>query len=342
LVFFAVFFLLLSGCNDSSTVADDGCASCHRQVVTRFDASPHGQAGLTCVSCHENLEAHLQLSRNLPSIDVYGDTCAACHTEEHSQWLASPHAQIPLDLFPKDPRIMECMKCHQGSGFAQVIESGANFITSWGPMPTRDPEAVTCIACHSLHNPRDTQMLRLPKGELCSTCHGSKWQNLILTGTGGHPYQNYSAFQSHPHNDGERCAACHMAQTPGIDDLGGHTFSMRTTKDGKQNIAACSACHENVTDYNINNLQSEVAEALNDLRSALEARNNGELPGNEPGTCNQCHRGGTLPFEDDPKLILGNAYENYKLVDQDKSLGVHNPNFALQILRDALESAKSQ
>jgi hypothetical protein len=122
----------------------------------------------------------------------------------------------------------------------------------------------------------------------------------------------------------------------------GHTFSLRPTADGRQNTTACAACHNSADSYNINGRQEEVREALNDLRTALEERNNGQLPGNQPGTCNQCHRGGTLPFDHDPDQILENAYENYKLVERDKSLGVHNPGYALQLLRDALESVLGQ
>ena len=344
-------------------ISQANCAACHGEVVSRFEESVHGKVGVTCGDCHENLEAHAESPRSLPTVDVRGDSCASCHTKEHTQWLASPHAKIPTELFPDDMRVMQCMKCHQGSGFAEVIESGADFKTAWGPPPDGEPEPVTCIACHSPHNPRDEQMLRLSKGELCSTCHGGKWQNQIVTGYPADPYappgshsfgeapavapahpfgdKDYSAFANHPHNSGDRCVACHMAKTPGMDSLGGHTFSMRTTADGRQNTVACASCHENADSYDINGKQSEVKAELLRLEKALKDRNNGVLPGNQPGTCNQCHKGGSLPFDNDPDFILSNAYETYKQVDRDKSFGVHNTPFVLQILRDAIEAVEN-
>ena len=370
--FLTIVFILMiffaSGCTNNNASPDPvvsgggNCASCHNDVVTRYETTSHGQADLSCSDCHNGLEAHIKSARNLPTIDMRGNTCASCHTEEHTQWAASPHAKIPLDLFPNDPRIMQCMKCHQSTGFAAVIASGQDFKSSWGPAPEVEPEPVTCVACHSPHQARDTQMLRLPKGELCATCHGGKWQNQLLTATPTTPYvppgehkfgqsytppaqpnpDKYVAFANHPHNGSDRCVTCHMAQTPGIDSLGGHTFSMRAKDGALQNIAACVACHDNVESYDINGKQTEVKEELSRLESALKQRNNGALPGNQPGTCNQCHKGGSLPFDNDSDFILSNAYETYKQIDRDKSLGVHNAPFALQVLREAIESIETK
>ena len=367
--FLATAFILMifyaSGCAHNNTSpgplasAGGNCASCHNDAVTRYEATPHGLANLSCSDCHSGLEAHLKSQQNIPTIDMHGNSCASCHSVEHTQWAASPHAKIPLDLFPNDPRIMQCLKCHQSSGFAAVIASGEDFKSSWAPPPTSEPEPVTCVACHSPHQARHPQMLRIPKGELCVTCHGGKWQNQVLTATPTDPYtppadhkfgqgttttapvqphKDYTAFANHPHNGSDRCVTCHMAQTPGLDSLGGHTFSMRAKDGAPQNIAACADCHQNVESYDINGKQTEVREELTRLESALKQRHNGTLPGNQPGACNQCHKGGSLPFDNDPHLILSNAYEIYKQIDRDKSLGVHNAPFALQVLRDALES----
>ncbi|MBS4030832.1 MAG: cytochrome c3 family protein [Clostridiales bacterium] len=327
--------------NNNIAKGDANCASCHNDLIARYEATAHGTSGLTCSDCHSGIDAHIKNVSNLPSVDYRADTCAACHQDQHAQWTMSPHAQIPLDLFPKDPRIMECMKCHQASGFAAVLNSGDNFKQAWAPPPTSEPEAVTCTACHSPHQSAQSQLLRLPKGELCSQCHGGKWQNLVMTGTGGYHYNDYSALTNHPHNSGDRCVTCHMDQTPGVPNLGGHTFSMRAPDGSALNTAACVSCHGETDNYDIAGRQQEAQSLLTELQGALEERNNGSLPGNEPGTCNQCHRGGTLPFDNDPDLILENAYENYKLFDRDKSLGVHNSPFVLQLLRDTLEDIKN-
>lgn len=328
--------------NPNITVRGDAnCATCHQDLRERYGATAHGTSGLNCSDCHSGIDAHISNISSLPVIDYRGDTCATCHEDQHAQWAVSPHAQIPLDLFPQDPRIMECMKCHQASGFVAVLSSGDDFKQAWAPPPISEPEAVTCTACHSPHQSDQSQLLRLPKGELCSQCHGGKWQNLVLTGTGGYHYNDYSVFTDHPHDSGDRCVTCHMGKTQGVPSLGGHTFSMRDTAGDSFNTAACISCHGETEDYNIAGKQQEVQSLLTELQGALEERNNGILPGNEPGTCNQCHRGGTLPFDNDPDLILGNAYENYKLSARDKSLGVHNSPFVLQLLKETLAEVKN-
>jgi len=348
-LFFSVLVLLAAaGCtarySDSAASGEDTCVSCHGETARFVSASVHGTEGLGCSHCHSEAAAHLKDRRVSPGVDYSGATCAVCHGTEYHEWTSSPHAVIPLNLLPNDTRIMECLKCHQAGGFAAVLASGGNFKNAKAPPPTREPEPVTCVACHTPHGGTDYKLLRLPKEELCAACHGGKWQNLVLNGTGGHQYpgRDYTVFSAHPHNSVGHCATCHMARTPGADGVGGHTFSMRAKDGGQQNTGACAACHGETEDYNISGRQHEVDALLIQLRTVLEERNNGSLPGFQPGACNQCHRGGTLPFDDDPELILEEAYENYKLVDRDKSRGVHNPGYALQLLRDSLESVKKE
>ena len=47
-----------------------------------------------------------------------------------------------------------------------------------------------------------------------------------------------------------------------------------------------------------------------------------------------------MPFQDDPKLVLENAYTNYKLVKNDRSWGIHNPPYVIKLLEDSIRSVK--
>ena len=58
--------------------------------------------------------------------------------------------------------------------------------------------------------------------------------------------------------------------------------------------------------------------------------------------CAVCHRGGTLPFDDDPGLVLEGAFSIYKLIKNDRSFGIHNPAYTLKILEDAIEKVKER
>ncbi len=44
---------------------------------------------------------------------------------------------------------------------------------------------------------------------------------------------------------------------------------------------------------------------------------------------------------DDPRLVLENAYTNYKLVKNDRSWGVHNPRYVGKLLADSIASVSA-
>ena len=77
---------------------------------------------------------------------------------------------------------------------------------------------------------------------------------------------------------------------------------------------------------------------LSELETLLTENNYGFLPANEPGNCARCHKGGTVPFRNDPDNILENAYTNYKLIANDRSRGVHNPGYIKKLLQDSIDS----
>lgn len=246
-------------------------------------------------------------------------------------------------------------------------------------LPAKDESRITCQACHDSH-PDPTRLpygVRISGEEhICSTCHYEKWQNAVLEGIGGkikngyeYPFNNYDFVNSH--NTRKKCVLCHMDKEISNEDMhkvravGGHTLRMRDagkdnilggfgprnenpdiekdsgTTDDILNIAPCRKCHSGLTAFNRNNFQKKVYEKWTELGELLKSLNNGKLPDYKPGNkCAVCHRGGTLPFDVDPRLILENAYTNYKLVKNDRSWGIHNPKYIMKLLDDSITSAK--
>jgi hypothetical protein len=246
-------------------------------------------------------------------------------------------------------------------------------------LPDPDGKSVACSTCHSVHGKATTEnpvALRLGSADaLCATCHEEKWHNVLLRGTAGetgsayeYPGSDYNL--SNPHLTAGRCVLCHMDTSVeatdefGIRQVGGHTLRMRAVGEGSTlggygptwdnrdkmrpgevdgnvlNLASCLSCHQTDT-FNINQVQQDNFALWLELENALIAQNNDILPGFKPGDkCATCHRGGTLPFDDDPNLRLENAYINYKLIGNDRSWGIHNPNYTRQLLLDALNSLK--
>ena len=104
-------------------------------------------------------------------------------------------------------------------------------------------------------------------------------------------------------------------------------------------LQACRDCHGNVSSFNVNGFQEEIYTLWLELGELLRVENSGVLPEYRPGDkCATCHRGGTLPFQYDPGLILENAYTNYKLIGNDGSWGIHNPGYIRQLLIDSIQS----
>lgn len=218
--------------------------------------------------------------------------------------------------------------------------------------------------------------LRTSKDLLCGTCHQEKWQNVLLEGTAGHLGSAYEyagtdysagAAANNPHNTDDKCILCHMnTETPlkdanGVTSLGGHTMRMRDAgADGKLggfgpaaddpsrkreansaddilNLAPCQPCHGNITGFDIDGKQTYIYGLWTKLGDMLRSKNSGVLPGYKPGDkCATCHRGGTLPFDDDPSYVLENAYTNYKLVANDRSWGIHNYEYTRLLLEGSI------
>lgn len=243
-------------------------------------------------------------------------------------------------------------------------------------LPAADGKGVSCAACHDPHKKVSSEnpyALRYESGdELCGSCHQEKWHNLVLKGTAGEAgsafeYESAASF-SNPHYTKASCVLCHMdkgqaaTDDKGIREVGGHTMRMRAKGDAAAlggfgdspvpgeavrtgdvegnilNLGPCRQCHGEINTFNINNVQEENLKLWLEVGELLRERNQGILPGYKPGDkCATCHRGGTLPFFDDPELELEHAYRNYKLVGRDKSFGVHNPGYIRQLLLDTLK-----
>jgi predicted CXXCH cytochrome family protein len=246
--------------------------------------------------------------------------------------------------------------------------------------PAKDEVGISCVACHRPHDAGAGGSAGLRTGEpgpLCQTCHEQKWQNTMLEATAGevgngyeYPGEDYDVFNAH--DTPKKCVLCHGGDLidaldgNGVRAVGGHTLRMRDAgADGRLggfgprpdapasmrnpddaddvlNNGACSDCHGDIESFDVGGTQAEIHAAWRELGELLAAANGGTLPGFKPGDkCATCHRGGTMPFDDDPALVLENAYTNYKLIGNDRSWGVHNPRYARKLLADSVAAVRA-
>jgi hypothetical protein len=244
-------------------------------------------------------------------------------------------------------------------------------------LPRRDEAGVSCVACHDIHAAASIRKLGSRSEDpavICQTCHREKWQNVLLTGEAGSfgsatEYPGTAYERENPHHTERKCLECHAGTTNkqaderGVRAVGGHTYRMRAAgpngilggfgsgrgaagtslnpeeTDDVLHLEPCLECHDDVTSFNFNGMQAAVYEKWLMLGEKLKAANGGTLPGTKPGDkCAKCHRGGTLPFDNDPQLTLEKAYTNYKLIQNDRSWGIHNTEYVLQLLDDSIRS----
>ena len=363
----------------SEAIDNAQCYECHASNAEGYAATAHARAagGAGCQDCHGLGSVHASdpdAEANQLTVSYWPGVCGQCHLEFAELQKANHSDPLPFGYFePGSDYLTVCFRCHYTPGYVGAVESGKPFhefrydaVSDLHLVP-KDTPNVSCSVCHDPHPGDDTTTpygLRTgSKGTACDTCHYEKWQNAILEATAGrfgnayhYPGQDYTPYlgAKNPHRGEDKCVPCHMntagasTDESGILKIGGHTFRMRDygpdavpgTADDTLNIAPCLKCHPGVTTFDINGFQSEIQSLTSELFGLLTGHNRGFLPANEPGNCARCHKGGTVPFLDDPDQILENAYTNYKLIVNDRSRGVHNPGYVKKLLEDSIQSVK--
>ncbi|MHB0885613.1 MAG: carboxypeptidase regulatory-like domain-containing protein [Bacillota bacterium] len=340
----------------SVSLASGTCGQCHKQYAEwekarHSDGYSYGYSEvaepllLNCVKCH-NPKGFAQ------AITMAKEQGKGFEESEFKVAPPGAPANAPAvlpdfsKLPPKDDAGVSCATCHD-------------------PHPTADKDGK--VAPFALRAGAT--------GATCDTCHREKWQNAVLEAKAGQYGNGYDWRPAdkikNPHDTADKCVLCHMAtgvtgtDAVGVRLVGGHTLRMRdagpdgllggygpraddpskergpSDKDDVLNLAACQSCHKGLDTFDREGVQKKVHDKWATLGDLLKERNGGVLPEAKPGDkCATCHRGGTLPFKDDPDLVLERAYTNYKLIKNDRSWGVHNPSYVLQLLDDSIKHVK--
>ncbi|MBW2260820.1 MAG: hypothetical protein JRG91_02520, partial [Deltaproteobacteria bacterium] len=255
------------------------------------------------------------------------------------------------------------MKSHQ-LRFVGEVDSPAGFST--------DAEyAAGCYYCHS--NKRDAAYFADYVAGNKSRGPHHNGQADILEGEGGYEYTGETyGTSAHAALTSEKCVDCHMNTGSGADcsstactdsnetcshghcvqtEMGGHTFNMSFTDTGgttHQNLYSCntSSCHSGLTtfdrqppgatgdgwdcDSTTTGIQSEIANMLDAIETCLITTNTFLDDGT--GALKSSGFNDTSVTDAERGAIW-----NYVLVEGDGSHGVHNPKYAMQLLRDSYD-----
>ncbi|MBW6534953.1 MAG: NapC/NirT family cytochrome c [Mariniphaga sp.] len=290
-------------------------------------------------------------------------SCLACHNSDNiesiqGQFAMSVHSAGAIAVDYAGSRA-SCSPCHSHEQFVQYAELGqvAGDITN--------PTAWKCNTCHGLHETFETTdyALRLDEpviglfdkvtvldmkgnSNLCANCHQSRAGDPLASNpsattfnvtarTGPHhgPQANLVAgvgfaeiegSVSYPEpnssyhlNETASCTGCHMGEFG--NRSGGHSWI--------PSLNNCNTCHE-TENYNYGGRQTDVALKLDQIRDKLV----------ELGVMTGDAEAGFSVVPGSYPIVLARAYFNWIGIEEDRSLGVHNPRYISALLINTLEA----
>ncbi len=319
---------------DSKMVVDlrsDACAACHDDdhyhvYPTQWEVSGHADlyyqsTSTSCGVCHNGKGFIQWVDAGKPeelakAVDAkYNITCATCHDPHDAtnvNQLRTVGATLPSgDVINEGGKGKLCMNCHN----------------SRRELPDR--------IISDLARDRDPGPHHGPQAEMLTTLNTWTWDEDLPTS----PH----LIAAVPGGEANSCVNCHMyeGEESGHEVTAGmHSFSM-VNQEGEDNVEACSDCHGNVGEsfdekkYYIDGnadhdgdgveegLQHEVEGLLDTLYSVLPQDDEGDFLVDS-----------TTSFD------VGAAMYNYNMVEEDRSLGIHNPAFTVSILQLSIDKAR--
>jgi len=306
------------------------CAGCH---TTGMDgpASAWNENGVGCEACHGPGQDHMTNGGDKSKIvsGVSADVCGRCHSRNPSGetlmsdgtgWVVGYRpgmrlSDVPgLQMPPLDPAVLppppvdnhpliyntwKASGHSKNPGRAFTIEG-----KEWsGP--------ITCVACHKPHQSDNPHQLVASPDNLCGSCHS---QLAVLKGKGAKGVEQTRSLHT-----AISCFECHMTEK-------NHLMRVLRPDDPElpeSRIDTCNACHE-VKDRKKRAEQildwvawyKETLEPVEaDMRIIDEAlKNNPDL------------------LNAELKQRLEDTKANLSIIEQDGSEGVHNLDYALEIM----------
>lgn len=308
------------------------------------EQGPAGDDGAgvnVCIECHNsdqmtNIQAQFTTSVHSAgaiAVDYAGGraSCAPCHS--HEQFVQTMQLGGVLGDIT-NPSAWQCNTCHglheefDGEGFA--LRTTDPVEANWNPEKTMDliGNSNLCATCHQSRRPEPNLDVPGETFEIENTHYGPHHgpQANVVLGEGfaeiPGEYSYPEAGSSFHHQEGASCVGCHMGEY-GMG--GGHSWI--------PNLGACEDCHgTEMEDYNYKNFQTEIAGLLEELRDMLIDR--GVVAGSEEE--------GFHPVVGEYPMLQAQAFFNWIGLEEDRSLGAHNPNYVKALLENTIAALEAE
>src|SRR3990172_210466 len=297
-------------------------------------ASELTASDLTCTECHNDTTLIVSKQAQFKERSVHGTgeafirgegtNCAGCHGSEGVK------ARINAGLPPHDPSVegvtnvtpFNCRTCHNihttytladfsltGAEQAVKLEyTDGTFDGGKGNM---------CANCHQIRNP-EPEITAGGNFEVASNRYGPHYgvEAQMLLGEGGlgvtgNPSPHYGLVE-------DTCVACHMGEESN------HTY--------QANVVRCQTCHAEAENFDINGVQTEIIAMFEELHTIFVAK--GMLDPETDLWITSTAAPATYPE------AVAQAMWNFKVVEYDQSMGIHNPTYTKALLRQALDAMR--
>jgi hypothetical protein len=310
------------------------------------DGADGVDASITCGECHElsddltAIMAQFEHSKHYETTTAFEgnrSTCSPCHTSQGFRSCVTT-GFFNAEAY-EDPAPINCRTCHKIH--ETYTAEDWNFRTT-SPVRSRNDStnttwdmgtANTCINCHQarvispMPNLASTDSLKVPNTRF-GPHHGP--QANLFAGIGKSscveiPGSMSYLNSSHTTLMTDACVTCHMGAPVGTL-TGGHSVNMYNEEEGYA-LNACTACHTAAdAQALITNSQTEIADLMSQVQAKLV----------EKGLIKS--DGVTLVTGKNFTQVQVAALLNYKTIEEDKSMGVHNFKYSKALLSNSLEA----
>lgn len=330
-------------------------------ALIAFFTSCEGPAGKdgdeTCMVCHgadqiAAIDAQFASSVHaggLVAVDYAGgqERCAPCHSSEQFIEYAIT-GDVVGDI--SDPSAWTCNTCH---GLHSNFDESDWEVRLSDPVTAVFDETVSldfgnnsnlCANCHQSRRAEPNISNPGSEFEITNTHYGPHHgpQANLLAGVGFAEIAGstpYPTAGSDPHM-GVGCTGCHMGDYDAENNAGGHSWV--------PSLTTCNECHT-TEGFDYGGVQTDIEEKLRDLKVLLLAQGvieegleifyelNEETGAIELDTVSE----GLHPVVGEHTMVRAQAFFNWIGIEEDRSLGVHNPKYIEALLDNSIEALEA-